>query len=71
MCQLKAVVERQGSRETVMESVTVVDVTADGVVLSTYFEEPLTLKGMRIRKIDFLGGSIVLTEDNAQPEIKI
>ncbi len=63
MCQLKAVVERQGSQETVMESVTVVDVTADGVVLSTYFEEPLTLKGMRIRSVDLLNGSIFLTEN--------
>ncbi len=63
MCQLKAVVERQGSQETVMESVTVVDVTADAVILSTYFEEPLTLKGMRIRSVDLLNGSIFLTEN--------
>ncbi|MGX9726980.1 MAG: CooT family nickel-binding protein [Candidatus Electronema sp. VV] len=64
MCQLKAVVERQGSRETVMESVTGVDVTADGVVLSTYFEEPLTLRGVRIRSVDLLNGAILLMEQN-------
>lgn len=64
MCQLKAVVERQGRRETVMESVTVVDVTADGVILSTYFEEPLTLRGVRVRSVDLLNGSILLMEQN-------
>ena len=63
MCQLKAVMERQGSRETVMEAVTGVDVTAEGVVLSTYFEEPLTLRGVRIRSVDLLNGSILLTAD--------
>lgn len=66
MCQLKAVVERQGSRETVMESVTAVDVTADGVILSTYFEEPLTLRGVRIRSVDLLNGSILLMEQNKE-----
>jgi predicted RNA-binding protein len=64
MCQLKAVVERQGSRETVMESVTTVDVTTDGVILSTYFEEPLTLRGVRIRSVDLLNGAILLMEQN-------
>lgn len=66
MCQLKAVVERQGSRETVMESVTTVDVTTDGVILSTYFEEPLTLRGVRIRSVDLLNGSILLMEQNKE-----
>lgn len=66
MCQLKAVVERQGSRETVMESVTTVDVTRDGVILSTYFEEPLTLRGVRIRSVDLLNGAILLIEQNKE-----
>jgi len=63
MCQLKVVVERQGDLETVMESITALEVTADGVVLNTYFEEPMTVPGVRIRRIDFLGGSVVLTAD--------
>ena len=63
MCQLKAVVERQGSREKVMESVTTVDVTTDGVVLSTYFEEPLALRGVRVRSVDLLNGFILLMAD--------
>lgn len=61
MCQLKAIVEQQdGSREMVMESVTSVAATPEGVVLSTYFEEPLTVPDAWIRTVDFLGGSVVL-----------
>ncbi len=59
MCQLNAVVEEEGGRETIMEGVTALEVVADGVVLSTYFEEPLTVPGVRIRRIDFLGGSVL------------
>jgi predicted RNA-binding protein len=61
MCQLKAVVERENYCETLMESVTGVEVTADGVILSTYFEEPLTVQGVRVRSINLLTGAIVLT----------
>ena len=65
MCQLKAVLEQEnGSQEIVMESVTGVDVTTDGVILSTFFEEPLRLNRVRIQKIDFLSGSILLLADN-------
>jgi len=64
MCQLKAVLEQQdGSQEIVMESVTGVDVTTDGVILSTFFEEPLRLNRVRIQKIDFQTGSIFLLAD--------
>ncbi len=61
MCQLNVVVERDGKQEPVMESVTRLEVTEQGVVLNTYFEEPMTLEDVRIKSIDFLGGSVVLT----------
>ena len=61
MCQMNVVVERGKELETVMESVTGLEVTKDGILLSTYFEEPLTVPGVRVRKIDFLGGAVVLT----------
>ena len=64
MCQLKAVVERDNHCETVMESVTGVEVTAEGVILSTYFEEPLRVEGVKIRSIDLLSGAIVLATNS-------
>ncbi len=66
MCQLNAVVEREGIRETVLESVTALEVTEDGVILSTYFEEPMTVAGVSVKSIDFLGGSVLLVADPAE-----
>jgi len=60
MCQISAVVERNGEQETVMESVTALEVIDNGVVLSTFFEEPKTIANVVIEKIDFLGGAVVL-----------
>ncbi|MBW2329075.1 MAG: CooT family nickel-binding protein [Deltaproteobacteria bacterium] len=63
MCQINVVVEREGNREPVMESVTGLEITADGIVLSTFFEEPLDIPDVHIKSIDFLGGSVVLVPD--------
>lgn len=60
MCQIRAVVERNGEQETIMESVTALEVVEDGVVLSTFFEEPKRVFDVVIEKIDFLGGAVVL-----------
>ena len=60
MCQIRAVVEKNGAQETVMESVTGLEVIDNGVVLSTFFEEPKTITNVVIEKIDFLGGAVVL-----------
>ena len=66
MCQINVVVEREGNREPIMESVTGLEITEDGIVLSTFFEEPLVIPDVRIKSIDFLGGSVVLAQDEKQ-----
>jgi predicted RNA-binding protein len=66
MCQINVVVERAGEREPVMESVTGLEITEDGIVLSTFFEEPRVVSGVRIQSIDFLGGAVVLVPDESQ-----
>ncbi len=63
MCQINVVVERDGERNPVMESVTGLEVTPEGIVLSTFFEEPLVVADVHIKSIDFLGGSVVLAGD--------
>ena len=60
MCQLRAVIEKDGKQETVMESITALEVVDDGVVLSTFFEDPKRIAGVAIQRIDFLGGAVVL-----------
>ena len=62
MCQISVVLEREDGQEAVMENVTRLDVTSDGVVLSTFFEEPKEVKNVAITSIDFLGGTVVLGE---------
>ena len=65
MCQLRAVIERDGEKETVMDSVTALEVVDDGVVLNTFFEEPRKVTNVMIKRIDFLGGAVVLNPVSA------
>ncbi len=64
MCQISAVLEKDGQREKIMDNVTTLEVTPEGIILSTLFEEPRLLSSTRIKNIDFLGGSITLVADN-------
>jgi predicted RNA-binding protein len=68
MCQINVVVEREGAEEAVMESVTGLEVTADGIVLTTFFEEPLVVSDVHVKRIDFLGGAVVLAPNRLQAE---
>jgi predicted RNA-binding protein len=60
MCQIRAVIEKGGEQETVMEAVTALEVVDNGVILSTFFEEPKKIADVAIQRIDFLGGAVVL-----------
>ncbi|MCW5211086.1 CooT family nickel-binding protein [Desulfobulbus sp. N3] len=42
MCQLNVVMEREGKQETLMEAITGLEVTEQGVVLRTYFDASTT-----------------------------
>lgn len=63
MCQINVFVEREGQQEPIMESVTGLDIRADGIVLTTFFEDPLVVPDVHIKSIDFLGGAVVLAPD--------
>ena len=60
MCQMSAVVERDGTAELVKENITRLDVLTTGVRISTLFEGPTELVGMTIHHIDFLTGKVFL-----------
>jgi len=62
MCQMTVELERRGERERIMESVIRLEVIDEGIRLSTLFEEPRVLPGVRVKTIDFLGGLTTLTE---------
>ncbi len=63
MCQINVLVEQEGDQKPVMESVTGLEVTPEGVVLSTFFEDPVTVPGVHVKEINFLGGSVILVPD--------
>ena len=63
MCQISVVVEKSGDQENVMDNVTSLQVTENGVVLTTFFEEPLSVENVVISQIDFLGGKVILSPE--------
>lgn len=63
MCQISVVVEHEGAQEKVMDNVTTLQVMDKGVVLTTFFEEPLTIQDVVISRIDFLGGQVFLKRE--------
>jgi predicted RNA-binding protein len=64
MCQATVYLaqEGRGRSEEIMQDVILLETTADGVRLSTFFEEPQTVRA-RIGRIDFLKHTITLVSE--------
>lgn len=60
MCQMTVVLDQDDGQEKIMENVTHLEVTGEGVLVSTFFEEPKLVKSAWIKNIDFLGGTVTL-----------
>jgi predicted RNA-binding protein len=60
---MSVVVEHEGAEEMVMDNVTTLRVMDKGVVLTTFFEEPLSIPDVVISRIDFLGGKVFLKRE--------
>ena len=60
MCQMNVVYEHDGQQEKIMENVTHLEVTGEGILVSTLFEEPKLVKSARVKNIDFQGGTVTL-----------
>ncbi len=60
MCQMKVMLDNEGQQELVMEDVTKLEVTGDGIRVSTFFEEPKTVSGVTVKTIDFISGTLTL-----------
>ena len=60
MCQMNVVLVHDGQQDMVMEGASLLEVTPEGISVSTMFEEPKVLPGAKIKKIDFLGGTVTL-----------
>jgi predicted RNA-binding protein len=62
MCQMKVLLESGGREEIILENVTLLETTPEGMRVSTLFEEPRLVKGV-LKKIDFLAGRVILREE--------
>ena len=62
MCQTSVVIDREGEQEKIMENVTSLDMLADGVRIATLFEEPKEISSVRLERIDFMSGTVILVE---------
>jgi predicted RNA-binding protein len=64
MCQATVYLAREGRErsEEIMQDVILLETTADGVRLSTFFEAPQTVRA-RIGRIDFLKHTVTLVSD--------
>ena len=60
MCQMKVMLDKEGQQELVMEDVTKLEVTKDGIRVSTFFEEPKTVPGVTVKTIDFTSSTLTL-----------
>ncbi len=60
MCQMNVMLEQDGEQEKIMENVTHLEVTAEGVLVSTFFDEPKLVKAAWVKNIDFLSGTVTL-----------
>ncbi len=65
MCQMKVMLDKEGQQELVMEDVAHLEVTKEGIKVSTLFEEPKVISGVAVKKIDFLSGTAILQEINS------
>ena len=65
MCQMNVVLEHDGEQEKIMDNVIYLEVTGDGVLVSTLFEEPKLVKSAWVKNIDFQDGTVTL--DSARP----
>ena len=59
---MSVVLEHDGEQEKIMDNVTNLEVTGEGVVVSTLFEEPRLVKSAGVKNIDFLGGKVILDD---------
>lgn len=60
MCQMNAVVERDGKEELVQENLTRLDVLTKGIRISSLFEGVTELTDMTVDYIDFMAGKVFL-----------
>ena len=63
MCQMSVMLEKDDrSEELVMENASLLEVKGAGVEISSLFDPPQMLSGVKVVKIDFMNGKVLLAK---------
>jgi len=65
---MNVVLDHDGEQEKIMDNVTLLEVTDEGVLVSTLFEEPKLVKSAWVKNIDFLSGKVILNSKALKDE---
>ena len=60
MCQMNVMLESGDKPEMIMENASLLEVTDDGIEVSSLFDPPRLIPGVRVVKIDFMNGKVML-----------
>ena len=60
MCQMTVVMKKNDQSETIMKDVIHLEATAEGTILSSFFERNVLIPGTQVIKIDFLKTTVTL-----------
>jgi predicted RNA-binding protein len=63
---MNVVLEHDGEQEKIMDNVIHLEVTGEGVLVSTLFEEPKMVKSAWVKNIDFQSGLVILDDKELQ-----
>ena len=66
MCQMRVMMEHNTGCEQIMDEVTGLEVTSEGIVLESLFDEPRLIAGSAVKKIDFMATLITLSPRGAE-----
>ena len=68
MCQMSVVMDKNGLQEKVLDEVTRLEFSPDGVLLSTFFDEPKLIPGVGVKEIDFIATTVTLRASETKTE---
>ena len=62
MCQMCVVVEKGEKTEKIIEEVVKVEILNNGIMVSTFFDDPKFIDNVMIKEIDCLGSTVTLLD---------
>jgi len=60
MCQMRVIMETTAGTEQIMEEVTGLEITPEGIMLTSLFDDPRLVPDSTVRKIDFMTTLVTL-----------